>query len=317
MSRTWSILGLVAVVLVGLVLLLANPFQDQVRRDNPEQEALFDPASVENVTGIRITTLGRPPVELARVDGRWVVASEGGFPADTAAVSNILRAVRQAESSGIASRNPANRGKFQVDSTGVEVVLEGGGGEPLRLVVGRMGDDFTTSYVRRGDEDEVRVVRGINRPMLDRTVGFRDRTLLRFPPSEVASVAAVMPEGNWDLVRADTTWILVEGGGEDSVAVESSRVETLLGTLGTLSADGFLEEGARDTVVTGLDEPDHEFTVRLLNGSETSLRVGGMNERNQYYVSRPDRNAVYLLSQWRIDNLAARPGELKGETEEP
>jgi len=316
MSRSYLILILVAAVLVALVLLFANPFQDQVRRDNPEMQVLFDPGAVDAATSIRIVTQDRPPVDLALQDGEWVVASEGSFPADTTAVENILRAVREAKSTGVASTNPANRGKFQVDSTGVVVVLSHPGGEPLRFVVGRMGNDFTTSYVRRDDEDEVRIVRGINRPMLDRAVGFRDRTLFRFPASSVSSVAARLPGGEWELVRADTSWTLVEGG-KDTVTVESSRAESLLETLGSLSADGFLDAAAADTVDTGLENPSYRFSVRFLNGAEADLDVGGKNERNQYYVSRPDRDAVYLLSQWRIDNLAARPEELKGGTKGP
>jgi len=315
MSRSYLILGLVVLVLGGLVFLFANPFQDPVRRDKPESRPLFDPAVVEAVEGIRIETMGKAPVELALRNGEWVVASADGFPADTTAVAGILRAVRNAHSSGVASRNPANRGKFQVDSTGVEVTLLRPAGDPLRFLVGGMGNDFTTSYVRLAGEDEVRVVRGINRPMLDRTVGFRDRALLRFSSSSARSVAATLPEGSWELVRGDTAWTLIEGGGADTTAVEVSRAETLLETLGTLSADGFLEGGAADTVDTGLETPVYQFMVRFQDGSEAGLRVGGKNERSQYYVSRSDRDAVYLLSQWRIDNLAARPEDLKGETD--
>lgn len=294
-------LGAVAAVLVVLVLVFANPFKDSIRSDNPEPAALFV-QPVTNPDRITIAAGTGDPTVLAREGDAWVVASEGSFPADTAAVSTILRSVRGVRSSGVASNNPRNRSKFQVDSTGVQVSVSGPEGDAVRFTVGNQGQDFTTSYVRVEGSDDVHIVRGLNRNMFVRPQGFRDRTLLAFEPASVRSVTLTRPEGGWRVVRTDTAWTVQASGADAAVPAKPEEVDRLLQNLSTLSADGFLE-GEADTVDTGLDAPSAVFTVEFMNGAEAAVQLGGQNERKQYYASRRDREAVYLVAEWRTGNV--------------
>jgi len=308
MNRSFLVLLVVAVALVLLVLLLANPFQDSIRDDNPEPEDLFESSGVAaaDQIGIRAPSLER--VTLARGSEGWVVANKGNFPADTTAVGSILEAIQRARSTGIVSTNPQNRGKFQVDTTGVEILVSAESKPVAHFFVGKVGQDFTTSYVRRADGDDVYVVRGINHQLFSRPQGLRDRTLMSFPIDSVSEVVAEMPEGGWGLARTDTAWVL-SAGGDLPVSALESEVDRLMKALSTLAADGFLDAGA-DTVATGLESPDYTFTVRFMNGSEARVEVGKKSDTNQYYVARPDRRAVFLLAEWRLNNLAKTPEDL-------
>jgi hypothetical protein len=293
-------LGAVAAVLVVLVLVFANPFQDSIRSGDAPAETLFGDA-VADADRIEIAAGTDAPAVLAHGDGGWVVESGEGFPADTAAVGTILRSARGVRSLGVISTNPENRSKFQVDSTGVRVDISGPGGALARFTVGKQGQDFTTSYVRMEGSDEVHSVRGLNRNLFVRPQGLRDRTLLSFDPSSVRSLRLEEPGGGWEIVRTDTVWTVQAAGSADAVPAKPEEVDRLLQTLAGLSADAFLE-GAADTADTGLDAPSREITVGFMNGGEAGIAVGGQNERKQYYVSRPDRPAVYLLAEWRMTN---------------
>ena len=301
---------IVAVVLVVLVLIFANPFEDSIRQDNPERTDLFDAALVPGVDRLEIRASGIPPAVLVQqVDG-WVVSSRNDFPADTTAVGAMLRSIRTSESLGVASTNPDNRSKFQVDSTGVLVVASAGGAPVAHFIVGRIGQDFTTSYVRKDGRDEVLIVRGMNRNLFARTQGYRDRTLFRFETTSVQMVGVTTPEEAWEVTRGDTAWVLTTGDGATEVA-QAPVVEQILKALSTLSADGFLDDPP-DTVDTGLASPDYTFRVRFMNGSEARVAVGKKNDRNQRYVSRPDRDAIYLMGDWRVTNAAKKALELVG-----
>jgi len=309
-NRPGTRLILLAGVLVALVFIFANPFQDRIRGKGPEREALFDRDRVLQADRIEIRNGAATPVILQDQGGDWVVASRNGFPADTAAVGTMLRAVGGARSTGVASRNPANRSKFQVDSTGVRVTLSKGT-EPLAsITVGKMGQDFTTSYVRNDDGEEVLVVRGVNRNIFTRPQGYRDRTLLAFDPNNVQSVTAKLPEGGWQLTRQDSAWTLahVPAQGEPERADGTAVDQTLRG-LSTFSADGFLDAGA-DTAQTGLDAPETEFSVHLMNGTDLEVSIGNKNGRNQRYAKRPDREVVYTLGDWRVTNVAKKYEDL-------
>ncbi len=304
MNRSFLIMAVAAVVLVGLVFLLANPFQDSIRKDNPEETQLFDSGPVARADRVTIETGGADNTVLEKKDNGWVVSSQNDFPADTSAVGNLLRAVADARSQGIASTNPKNRGLFQVDSTGVTVTVSAGDQTAAKFVLGKMGRDFTTSYVLPAGSKDVVVVRGMNRNLFARQRGFRDATLLRFEPDAVAGVAISSPEVSWDLTRTDSTWTLTLPG-KPPVPADQAKVDQTLRSLGTFAADGFLDRP--DTVDTGLADPEMTIAVRMMNGTTTTLSVGKKNDRNQRYVTRPDRDAVYEVGQWRIDNFA-KPG---------
>ncbi len=310
MSRSFTVLLAVAGVLVLLVLVFANPFQDSIRKDNPPAVELFDPARLDKADRVTI----RPPTGastvLARKDGNWVVASEGDFPADTAAVGSILRAVRGAHSSGTASTNPGNRGLFEVDSTGVRVTVAAGGEPAADFTVGKSGRDFTTSYVLPAGSDAVLEVRGINRNLFTRPRGFRDATLFRFEPAQAAEVTLSGPDGpHWRLARGDSAWTVTGPSGGPETADERT-VDQVLRSLSTLSGDGFVDHP--DTVDTGLEAPALTATVRLMNDEERTVRFGNKNDHNQRYASRSDRDAVYLVGQWRVDAFDKKAKDLAG-----
>jgi hypothetical protein len=301
---------IVAVVLVVLVLIFANPFEDSIRKENSERTDLFDAALVPGVDRLEIQASGAPPVVLVQqVDG-WVVSSRNDFPADTTAVGAMLRSIRTSKSLGVASTNPDNRSKFQVDSNGVLVVASAGGTPVAHFTVGRIGQDFTTSYVRKDGADEVLIVRGMNRNLFARTQGYRDRTLFWFETTSVQMAGVTTPEEAWEVTRGDTAWVLTTGEGATEVA-QAPVVEQILKALSTLSADGFLDDPP-DTVDTGLASPDYIFSVRFMNGSEARVLVGKKNDRTQRYVSRPDRDAIYLMGDWRVTNAAKKAEEVVG-----
>ena len=308
MSRSFAGMGVVALILILLVIVFANPFKDSIRKSKTPEGALWEGVVADRADQIQLETGGAVPVMLSREGGGWVVESQGSFPADTTAVSSMLRAVRNAVSTGIVSTNPENRSKFQVDSLGVRVTLSGGGSKLLAFTLGKVGTDFTTSYVRPEESNQVHVVRGINRNLFSRPQGFRDRTLFRFDPAAVQSVNLFTPDGSWEVLRGDTAWALSRPGGSP-VAAKDTEIDAVLRSLSNLSADGFAEAAVLETQ-TGLESPAYIVTVRFSGGDESAILVGKKNEKNQFYTARLDRGVVYLLGEWRINSVARKYEDL-------
>jgi len=308
MNRRMLIL---AGVLVVLVVIFANPFKDQLKREKRDWVAVFDTTKVMTADRIEVATATDSSV-VVKQDGNWVVASQNSFPADTAAVGNLLRALENARSAGVVSNNPENRSRFQVDASGVRVKVMAQSDVIAQFTLGKMGADFTTSYVLPAGSNEVQVVRGLNRNLVWRPQGMRDRTIFKFDPANLKQVTAQVPEGGWELIKTDTTWSVRKRGEENIHPADKTLAGTLVQSLSDFSADQFLDTPS-DTLKTGLDHPDYQYTLRFMDGTEASVRVGGKNDRNQYYAERPDRaGAVYLLSEWRLTNVKKTVEELEG-----
>ena len=301
---------LIAAVLIVLVVVFANPFKDQLKREKRDLVAVFDKQKIETADHIEVATATDSSV-VVRQDGKWVVASQNAFPADTAAVGNLLRALENARSAGVVSNNPENRSRFQVDATGVRVKVLAQNAVVAQFTLGKMGADFTTSYVLPAGSNEVQVVRGLNRNLFWRPQGMRDRTLFKFDQATLKQVTAETPEGGWELIRTDSTWSVRKRGEEGIHPAEKTLASTMVQSLSDFAADAFLDNPS-DTVHTGLDHPAYRYTLRFMDGTEASVAVGGKNDRNQLYAQRPDRPAVYLLSEWRLTNVKKTVEELEG-----
>jgi hypothetical protein len=302
---------LLAGVLVVLVVIFANPFKDQLKREKRDWVTLFDAEKVKAADRIEVATATDSSV-IVKQDANWVVATQNSFPADTAAVGNLLRALGNARSAGVVSNNPENRSRFQVDQTGVRVKVMAQSATIAQFTLGKMGADFTTSYVLPAGSNEVQVVRGLNRNLFWRPQGMRDRTIFKFDLANLKQVTAEMPEGGWELIKTDTTWSVRKRGDENIHPAEKTLSGTLVESLSDFSADAFLDNPS-DTVKTGLDHPAYRYTLRFMDGTEAGVAVGGKNDRNQYYAQRPDRpGAVYLLSEWRLTNVKKTVEELEG-----
>jgi uncharacterized protein DUF4340 len=302
---------IVAGVLVIFVAIFANPFKDQLKREKRDWVTVFDKDKVKTADRIEVATANDSSVVVKQGDG-WVVASQNSFPADTAAVGNLLRALENARSAGVVSNNPENRSRFQVDASGVRVKVLAQNATIAEFTLGKMGADFTTSYVLPAGSNEVQVVRGLNRNLVWRPQGMRDRTIFKFDVANLKQVTAETPEGGWELVKTDTTWSVRKRGEENIHPADKTLAGTMVQSLSDFSADAFLDN-ASDTVRTGLDHPDYRYTLRFMDGTESSMAVGRENDRNQYYAQRPDRpTAVYLLSEWRLTNVKKTVEELEG-----
>jgi hypothetical protein len=106
---------------------------------------------------------------LRRVNGEWKAANYYNYPADPQRVGELLRAVKDLRRASVVSRNPAKRAIYQVGEGGLEVRVMGSDDKTLaHLLVGKPSPDFTSTYIRRADSDEVIAAGGLIKSAFDR-----------------------------------------------------------------------------------------------------------------------------------------------------
>ena len=160
-ARTSLIIVLVILAAVFLVLRFGTG-----RRGG--DKPLFEGFTVQQADGFSVVA-GDNRVALHKVDGVWLVTSEDSLPAEPGAVENLLGDIAAFSRKDIISSNPAKYGLYQVDSTGVRVVVSGARGDTLvRFVVGKPGPDFQSTYVRDLASGDVILAPGYLRSMFDR-----------------------------------------------------------------------------------------------------------------------------------------------------
>ncbi|NNF06866.1 MAG: DUF4340 domain-containing protein, partial [Candidatus Eisenbacteria bacterium] len=276
MNRSTTLLLMVALLCVALVFLFVNPMQDSVQRDNPELAELVSIGDVDAINQIEIKAPEKDLIQLNKTTAGWFVESRKGYVADTSAVSSVLSTAAEIVATSVVSSNPEKQGIFEVNSEkGVEVTLKEGDQVRAHFFVGKTGSDFTSSYVRSAESDEVYLVRGVNRNLFNRGTGFVDRTLAKFKPEDVTVLSLAAADTGWVVTKTDSTWSITSPDGTNGEASEAV-VMTVARMLSTLNADAVVDTLSEDQA--GLTDPELIYSVTA-GGEEFAVHVGNQTDQ--------------------------------------
>jgi hypothetical protein len=308
MSKQVKVLLAILVLLVIVVLITENPFKGRAETKVRGGRALF-PAYASDAVA-HISVLGkRDTIALNREDDRWLLADGADtYPADTSGIGKMLEAIPTFTDKVVVSRNPAKQSVYQVDSTGVEVVMKGADGEAVaHFIVGKDGPTFSSSYLRAYETDEVLLIEQRLSHVFDRVKdAWKDRYLLRREREEIRSVTVEGPDVSYRLEKnAEGNWELVEPEIGPAKDVEANR---MVATASRFLADRIVAPS--DTVQTGLDEPEWTIRVTLDDDSVHTILVGDSTEQEKRYAMLEGGRWTYLLGKHRLDAFNKQPDEL-------
>jgi hypothetical protein len=298
--RTMLILAVIAALLLVIALV-----SNHTRRSAERLEAgpIFPGLTVEAVGDIFFATQS-DTAHLVRQAGRWHVATEGAYPADSVAVTRILDTLGLFDRRHLHSTNPDKQAMFEVDpASGTEVRLSDASGAVLaHFRVGKNGPDFRSQFIRPEESNEVFRIPSYLRSAFDATrATWRDKTIFAFDKDKVRSVRLRPAEG--DLLQiikqADESFAFLP----DSSAVNKSVIESTIRTLATLRSDAF-PDSLPSLADAGLDPPLQEVEVQLDDGAIHKLAIGALDpEEMRHYVKRANGDTLFLLSKGRVTGL--------------
>ena len=242
-------------------------------------------------------------------DDGWKVNGYEAMPETGDALGRALEATRVGE---VVSRNPENHQRLGVEEgQGRRLRVFAGGQERIELVVSGKGQSFDDAYVRRPDDEQVRVMRGNLVDLARRNVdGWRNKQILGASTADVQRVELTYSDTSFALARDSAAWLLRPSG--DTASAQAA--DALAREVASLRAIGF----AADSVIETLSWDEPAGQVRVLGAGDVEL--GELTflarETSGYYVKRADKPVVYTLSQYSGDQILKRPDELVASTDE-
>ena len=120
-------------------------------------------------------------------------------------------------------------------------------------------------------------------------------SLVDIEPENITSVSFLSEDGEQeDFEKKEDIW---SKKGEEDFPVSQDTIDGAVNSLAALEADQELT-GPEDLSEYDLDKPQNKIVLTTQDGRETVLLVGMKNEvSGQYYVKKPDKNNVYLVSE--------------------
>jgi hypothetical protein len=241
---------------------------------------------------------------LEKVNDVWIVASEDSFPAEIPAITSMFDRVAGFSRKDIISSNPEKQPLYQVDSTGIEVRIEDESGKEIAsFIVGKVGPDYQSTYVRDAESNDVVLSPGYLPPIFDRGARpWQDRTIYTYESSELVEVVLTRPSGTVTLSRGEGgAWYISR---PESMACDQGRATRLVRTLAYLKGDGIA--GRAPVAGSGLADADSSVWFKVADGTEEHLRFGHRSESGQTFVSRQGSEMIFKLVSTRV--AATLPG---------
>jgi len=188
---------ILAALIVGLSLYLILHDRDRTRYDLPVLQEV--PAS--EITKIEISRPGGSALTLERREDRWVILPEA-YAAETGKVSAMLESLGKITLTDLVSetRSYERYGLGKDERIGVKAWS----GEKLKreFDVGKAASSFQHTFVRVAGDDRVFHARENLKSRFDQTTdALRDKTVLKFDPSEVESIELSDGKKTLSLVR--------------------------------------------------------------------------------------------------------------------
>lgn len=321
-----------------LVLALASTWGGSSPSSAAFQNRLLD-VDTSTVQAVRIEHASGSSVRLERGDGAWSVS-----PADTTArysarsqsVDQLFSSLPALKVNAVTTRQPDKHPRYGVDSTGTRITMLGPGNDPLgALIVGRtdirrsqsqgrqqspmrrMRQGTPITYVRQPDRPDVYSVEQSLRSITSRTLtDWRKKRLWVLSQSDIGRVDFTLPEdSSFSMQRAAPPDTATTGAPDTWISagdsLETSEVSSLLRTLSSPSADGFVEGTSPDD----LGETPYQVRVHTADGSSQTLRLRPAQDGENYVAVADGFPYVVELdkSQWDDTVLRGRSALLQDE----
>ena len=323
MKTSRPIIYLIIVIIVGLVIIsLENPWRSRVEDGDDVRLVEMKNFDTDNVGRIKISQMLSGAM-LTKNDKRWVVEAtvtplmvnllnQEGRPmpeavtwtADGSRIRSELGVFSGLYRGTLVSKNPRKRRLYQVDDeAGLHLQLfDLDDNNILDVVIGKSGPDFTSTYVRLANSNDVYLV---PRPMTGRfsskASDWRNRKLWSVNVEMISGITIKSNKGNYS-VNKEGDKDIWKISGKSGGTLDKDQWLALVGKFTIASAIGFADNV--DIKQAGLDNPKIVLTLHWKKEGGITLNIGNKNKSGQYYaqVAGSDKT-IYLLSEKSVESI--------------
>jgi hypothetical protein len=248
------------------------------------------------------------------------------FKADSDKVQAMVDAIVNLKHGQLVTSDPTKKSQFGVLNTivGTEIMMfDDQMNKVADIIIGNPGGGFQSVFVRLPDSDDIYEVAS-NLKMIFETslLAIRDKTVFKAAPETIMSVDMKNNEAKTDisLSRIEGIWkgTNAEGG---SLELAADKVDSLLSSLGSLSANSFVDESMRQRPPQpelneqdpyGLLSPTTEVSFTTSDNVTHTLTVGRLEGTVYYAIADGNMSDVFKLSNTVVNGVRPSAEQLKG-----
>ncbi|MGA7161162.1 MAG: DUF4340 domain-containing protein [Bacteroidota bacterium] len=290
-KNIYALLGIFAGLIAVAWLLMNRPGEQDVSSSNSQLLVTFDSASVDK---IEIKSPANS-VSLEKKGAEWFLSQPVDYRANQSNVTSLIHQSKNLAVKEIVSSNPEKRSIFQVDSAGTLVTIFQNGQQCASFIVGKLGQNYSETYVRKDQSNDVDIIDGPLSFTFKRGVkDWRDKTVFNIPKETITKISYQFPGESFSLSLRDSVWMI----GDNKPKM--SDVSSLLTSLSSIEADDFV-----DSVLA----PAPKIAATISVG-DVQLRFSESKNKDNYFVQTSNSPQWFELQGWRVKKLLKHKKDL-------
>ncbi len=298
--RTTGILLVLTLALGAYVYFYEIRGEEARNAATADAQRVFPDVAVESIDRFRLTTRDGVEVEIDKMGGAWRVTSPVYSSADKVNLDAMASTLGRLASESVIETE-VSRDAYGLGEAALRVGFRAGGSDRA-LLIGKPTPVGENTYVAVSNAPEkVLIVSTWKVDTLRRDfVELRNRRVAVFDRSRVDQLSLSWSRGDVNLEKREGQWWFRGPGSLAGERADDAVVDTLLGSLASLQATGFDDEGRPDSR-TGLDRPHFEVQLRETGDSQpTTHRVAVVYDADSgRALIRADQSA----SLYQIDDV--------------
>lgn len=284
---TKLLIALLIVLGVITYFLLPSSDEREVSYKIPIISLKVDSAAVMK---IEIKQSGKS-ITIENVGGKWTITAPVLYPADPAAVAQLLSGFSKFKVGSLISSNPEKQKLFQVDTNGINLSVTDRFGKLVSLIVGKMGPSFSEVYFRLPESKDVYLGEGISSWTINKDIkDWRDRSIIRLPSEMIRELSFTKGTKTYTINHDSAGWKFGDRG------IETNEINSLLNALKDLRTEDFI-----DTVV---DISTRPINIFIKGADDVSLNFYPKSpDSAKYYVRSSKSSQMFSISKWTAQQV--------------
>ncbi len=285
MKKTGILVGVLGILIIVSVLVMQKPGELST---TGEGELLFKVDS-SAVSKIRIQ-FPLNTIALEKRGTEWMLTEPLVYKAEQSLVEQLIHQIKSVRVKALVSDKPEKHSLFRVDTLAPRITFWQQDNLTADCYLGKMAQTYTQTYIRRTNENQVYLAEGIAEYMIRREVkDWRDKTIATTLRDNIKSITYRYGDTTFTVQFVDSVWTI----GKEKV--NEAVINSVLGSLVNLKADDFADTISVFPAVTA----QIEYTGITLQWSYDK-------KLSKYYVRTLQTPQVYVIEQWRAEQLLKR-----------
>jgi len=261
--------------------------------------------------------INRPGETLAieKAGDKWKIANTKDFYVRDDIIQGIELALNTAKEADVelASENAEKKDDFEVGKSGTSISLRQGDVLLHEFIIGKVGADFTSTYITRNDTEETYLIKANLNSALVRGDWY-DRTILKSDIEKISKIRFQHPTSEFTVEKLEDEW---QGTLPYSFGVDEEKIELTLEMMANLTATDIPEQtfdGAgfdKDIIIVQATGEELDNTIMIGGPQVVDAEEEVDLEDVLYYAKRADSDNIYLITAEQKGLLDVRIQDLR------